>query len=122
EDFSVADLPGFRGAGDGADNFVDLLGVYCHLDLDLRQEAHRILGPTVDFRVPLLTPVSLDLGNGQPLHSDGGQSVTDLVELEGFDNGHDDFHGFDPRLSPIVTSRSAGGFTEPGPAKHASQA
>src|SRR5262245_6014719 len=70
EDFSVADLSGLRGAGYGADDFVDLLGVYCHLDLDLRQEAHRILGATVNFRVPLLTPVSFDLGNGQSLHAD----------------------------------------------------
>src|SRR5262249_12325343 len=83
EDFSVADLSGFRGAGDCADDFVDLLGVYCHFDLDFRQEAHRILGPTIDFRVPLLTPVTFDLSNCEPLHADGGQSVTDLVELEG---------------------------------------
>src|SRR6516164_6037226 len=105
-----------------ADDFVDLLGVYRHFDLDFRQEAHRIFGPTIDFRVPLLTPVTFDLGNCEPLHADGGQSVTDLVELEGFDNCHDDLHGFDPRLSPFVTSRSAGGFTEPPPAKVASQA
>src|SRR5262249_2714204 len=112
EDFPITDLSGLRGASDGPYDFVDLLGVYCHFNLDLRQEAHRILGTTVDFRVPFLTPVSFDLSNGQSLHADGGQSVTDLVELERFDNSHDDFHGFDPRLSPFVTSRSAGGFTE----------
>src|SRR6185503_16808834 len=122
EDFSVADLSGLRGTCDGADDLVDLLGVYCHFDLDLGQKAHRIFGPTIDFRVPLLTPVPLDLADGQPLHADGGQSVTDLVELEGFDNGHDDFHGFDPRLSPFVSLRSAGGFTGLPSAKLASQA
>ncbi|MFZ2094319.1 MAG: hypothetical protein WAU99_21500, partial [Pseudolabrys sp.] len=31
------------------------------------------------------------------------QSVTDLVELERFNDGHDDFHGFDPRLGPFCT-------------------
>ena len=86
-----------------------------HFHFDLREEAHRIFGPTVDFRVTLLTPVSLDLGDSQPLHPDGGQSVADLVEFERLDNGHDDFHGFDPRLSPFLNSRSAGGFTEPDP-------
>src|SRR6476661_370171 len=115
EDFSVADLTGFRGAGDSADDFVDLLGVYRHFDLDFRQEAHRILGPTIDFRVPLLTPVTFDFGNCEPLHADGGQSVTDLVQLEGFNNGHDDLHGFDPRLSPFVYVRSAGGSLSPCP-------
>src|SRR4249919_1226490 len=122
KDLSVADLSGLRGIGDGADDLVDLLGVHCHFDLDLGQKAHRILGPTVDFRVPFLTPVSLGLGNGHPLHAYGGQSVSDLVELEGFDNGHDDFHGFDPRLGPFVWSHSAGGFTGLLPAKLVSQA
>src|SRR4029077_19894722 len=68
-----------------------------------------------DFRVPLLTPISLDLCDSQPLHPDGGQSVTDLVEFERLDNGHDDFHGFDPRLARLLQSRSAGGFTGPDP-------
>src|SRR5665647_1984371 len=109
KDFAVADLSGFRSPGDGADDFVDLVSCHCHLHLEFGEEAHRILGPTVDFRVTLLTPVSFDLGNSQPLHADGGQGVTDLVELERFNNGHDDFHGFDPRLSPFLRSHSAGG-------------
>ena len=72
------------------------------------QEAHRILGPTVDFCVALLTPVTLDLGDSQSLHADGGQGIADLVELEGFNNGHDDFHGFDPRLGPFCTFTQCG--------------
>src|SRR6185437_10261886 len=117
-----ADLSGLGGPDDGADDLVDLIGRHRDLHLDLGEEAHRIFGATVDFGVALLTPVAFHLGNGQSLHAEGGQSVTDLVELERFDYGHDDFHGFDPRLSPFVTSRSAGGFTEPPPAKLASQA
>ncbi len=39
------------------------------LPLDFRQEAHRVLSPTVDFRVPLLTPVAFDFGNSQSLHT-----------------------------------------------------
>jgi len=115
EDLAVADLAGLGGAGDGADDLVDLVAGDRDFDLDFRQEAHRILGPTIDFRVPLLTPVTFDFGNCEPLHADGGQSVTDLVQLEGFNNGHDDLHGFDPRLSPFVYVRSAGGSLSPCP-------
>ena len=90
------------------DDLVDLVGRDRDLDLDLRQEAHRVFGATIDFRVPLLTPVAFDFGNSQSLHAEGGQSVTDLVELERFDDGHDDFHGFDPRLSPFYASTQCG--------------
>jgi hypothetical protein len=31
------------------------------------------------------------------VHPDRGQGVADLVELEWLDDGHDDFHWFDPR-------------------------
>ena len=75
-------------------------------DLDLRQEVHGVFGAAVDFSVALLTPVALDLGDGQPVHPRRGQSVADLVELERLDDGHDDFHGFDPRLGPASTGRA----------------
>src|ERR1700687_328174 len=106
--FAIADLAGLRGAGDGTDDLVDLVSCHCDLHFDFREEAHCIFGPTIDFRVTLLTPVALDLCDSQPLHPDGGQSVTDLVEFERLDNGHDDFHGFDPRLSPFSTFTQCG--------------
>src|SRR5665213_1234195 len=82
KDFAVADLAGFGGAGDGADDLVNLVGRHRHLDFHLGKKAHRILGATVDFRVPLLTPVTFDLGDGHSRNPDCGQSVADLVELE----------------------------------------
>ena len=64
------------------------------LELDLRQEAHGIFGAAIDFGVALLSPVTLHLGDGQPLNADLGEGVADLVELERLDDGHDDFHWF----------------------------
>ena len=84
--------PVLAARGDGFDDFVDLVGSDCDLDLELRQEAHGVFGAAVDFGVPLLTPVSLDLSDGHAVHPDRGQGVTDLVELEWLDDGHDDFH------------------------------
>jgi len=108
EDFSVSDLTGLGGRGDGVDRLVDLVGCDRHFDLDFRQEAHRVFGAAINFRVALLTPVALDLGHGHPVHADPGQRVADLVELERLDDGHDDFHGFSPRLGPPCARRVMG--------------
>src|SRR4029450_12077774 len=93
EDFAVADLTGLGGGRNGGDYLVSLLARNSDFDLDLRQEVHGVFGAAVDFSVALLTPVSLDLGDGQPVHPRRSQSVADLVELERLDDGHDDFHG-----------------------------
>src|SRR6185312_942839 len=112
-----------RGLGDRGDDLVHHLRWDGDLDLDLGQEAHGVFGAAINFGVPLLTPVSLHLGDGESLHAERGQSVTDLVELEGFDDGHDDLHGVDPRLKPVDCwfLRSAGRFTGSLPAKRASR-
>src|SRR5215218_11033376 len=109
EDFAVADLPGLGSGGDGLDDLVGLLARNSDFDLDLRQEIHGVFSAAIDFSMALLTPVSLDLGDGQPVHPRRSQSVADLVELERLDDGHDDFHGFDPRLGPDTTDRADNG-------------
>src|SRR5215204_905233 len=96
EDFAVADLPGLGSGGDGLDDLVGLLARNSDFDLDLRQEIHGVFSAAVDFSMALLTPVSLDLGDGQSVHPRRGESVSDLVELERLDDGHDDFHGSIP--------------------------
>jgi hypothetical protein len=40
-----------------------------------------------------LAAESLDLGDGDPLHADGGKSLAYLVKLERLDDGGDEFHG-----------------------------
>src|SRR3984957_3140627 len=100
EDLAVPDLAGFRRPGDGFDGLVDLLFRDRDLDLDLRQEAHGVFGTAVDFSMALLTPITFDLRDGHPVHAGRGESVADLVELEWLDDGHDDFHGYGPRLGP----------------------
>src|ERR1051326_1327226 len=106
EDFAVADLTGLGGGRNGIDDLVGLIGWNSDFDLDLRQEVHGIFGAAIVFSVALLTPGSLDLGDGQPVPPRRSQSVADLVELERLDDGHDDFHGFDPRLGPDTNDRA----------------
>jgi hypothetical protein len=61
-----------------------------------------------------LAPESFDLGHGHSLYTGRGQSVSDRVELEWFDDGHDYFHGFDPRLGSAYVAGS-GVSKEPSP-------
>src|SRR5205085_4551190 len=82
------------------DGLVDLIGGDGDLDLDLGQEAHRIFGTAVDFRMALLPAISLDFRRRQTVNADGGQGVTDFFELEWLDDRHNNFHGSYPRLGP----------------------
>src|SRR5262249_38766885 len=65
------------------------------------EEAHGIFRPAVNFGVPLLSTVALDLCNRQTVHSDGGERIAHLLQLERLYDRHYDFHK--PRL--IVTRR-----------------
>jgi hypothetical protein len=43
--------------------------------------------------VTLLAPEALDFGDSQTGHADVGQGLAHFLQLEGFDNGGDLFHG-----------------------------
>src|SRR6202171_6790480 len=92
EDFSVADLAGFGCAGDRSDHLLHLVGGDRDLDLQLRQKVHGVFSAAINFRVPLLSSVAFDLGNGQSVNADAGEGVSHLLQLERLDNGHDDLH------------------------------
>src|SRR3954452_21104146 len=106
EDFAVADLAGFGGSGDGVDGFLDLLGGDGDFDLDLGQEAHRVFGAAVDFRMAFLPAISLDFRDREAVNADSGQGVPDFFELEWLDDRHNDFHG---SLSPLGPDREQTG-------------
>src|SRR6478752_6659114 len=105
EDFAVADLAGLGRGGDGVDDLVGLLAGNGDFDLHFRQEVHGVLGAAVDFSVTLLASVTLHLGNGEPVDPRRGEGVANLLEIERLDDGHDDFHGFDP---PLARTRLTG--------------
>src|SRR5215470_14363960 len=59
EDFAVSDLACLGCGRDGLDGLVGLVGRNRDLDLQLWQEAHGVLGASIDFRMALLTPIAL---------------------------------------------------------------
>ena len=72
---------------------VDLSVVDGRFDLDLGQEVHHVFRAAVQLRVALLAAKALDLGDRDALHADLRERLADFVELEGFDDCCDEFHG-----------------------------
>ena len=72
---------------------LNLIVVDGDVDANLRQEIHGVFGPAIDLLVPLLPAVAFDLGNGHALHPHGSERVANVVKLERFDDGDDQFHG-----------------------------
>jgi hypothetical protein len=69
-----------------------------------------------------LTPVSLDLGGSHPVHSDRGQGIVDLVELEWLDDRHLRFLWLQPPLEPGTYAAGWGGPHRVSPCKVTPQA
>src|SRR4029077_16760328 len=51
-----------------------------------------ILRAAINLGMALLAPVTLDLGHGHSVDANCRQRLTDLVKLEGFDDGDDELH------------------------------
>src|SRR6476619_1765967 len=93
EDLAVADLPGTRVRGNDLDRLVGDVGGDRDFHSEFWQEVHDVLGAAIDFGVPLLAAVALDLGYRHAVDADGRQRLAHLVKLEGFDDRDDEFHG-----------------------------
>src|ERR1700729_1392005 len=96
EDLAVADLARARCSDDRFDHLVCDIRVDRDLDLQLGKEAHRVFGAAIDFGMPLLAPVALNLCNCQTVHSDGGERIAHLLQLERLYDRHYNFHKLAP--------------------------
>ena len=93
EDLAVADLTGLRGRGDRADGLADEVVGQGQLDLNLGQEVDGVFAATVNLGVTFLAAEAFDFGDRHALDADFGEPDLNFVELEGFDDGDDEFHG-----------------------------
>lgn len=86
KNLAVANLARARGLANGLDNRVSLLGWHRHLNLDLGQKVHHVLGAAVQLGVTFLSPKALDLGDRKPSNAKRHQRLAHLVEFERFDD------------------------------------
>jgi hypothetical protein len=107
ENLSVTDLAGLGGLHDCFDGLVDKSPGNNDFDFDFGQEAHGVFGAAIDFGVTLLATVTFDLGNGHALETDVGQVRPHLLELEGLDDGSDEFHEQHPLVFGLALNIGA---------------
>src|SRR5690606_32440730 len=96
EYLAIADLARLGRAGDRVDSLVHQVAADGDFDLDLGKEGDGVLCAAINLRMPFLTAVALDLGDGQALNPHGGERFAHLVELERLDDCHHDFHQDSP--------------------------
>lgn len=92
EDLAVPDLAGGRRGLDRLHRRRSGRVVDHRLQLDLGHEIDLVLRASVDFGLALLSAVSLDLRDRQPLDAGLDERFAHVVQLEGFDDRNDEFH------------------------------
>ena len=92
EDLAVANLAGLGGLHDRIDGLARGFIRHGDLDLYLREEIHGVFAATVDFGVTFLAAKSFHFRDGHALDTGGGECFLHFLELEGLDDGDDEFH------------------------------
>src|SRR5882757_5703884 len=92
EDLAVANLTRARRLNDGFYHSIDLFVVHRQLKLHFWQEVDHVFRSSIEFSVAFLPAKAFDLCHGNALYPYIGQGGTDIVKLEGFDDGDDHFH------------------------------
>src|SRR5205814_6573482 len=105
ENLAVADLAGAGGLADRVEGALDEGVLDHHLDLDLGQEAHGVLGAAIDLGLALLAAEALHLADRQALDAKPGEGVAHLVELEGLEDRHHQLHCIPRATSAVGTCR-----------------
>jgi hypothetical protein len=90
--FAVSNLAGTSGVGHGLNHRVHLGIINDDFETRLRGERDLVFGAPVGFGVTALAAVTLCLGHGHALDSNGIQLDLDLVDLVGFDDGGYELH------------------------------
>jgi hypothetical protein len=97
EDLAIADAPGPRRHFDCLDHAIHLVVLDYRLDLHLRQEVDDIFRAAIELGMTFLAAETLDLGDGYAADARVVKRVLHIIQLEGFDDRLDLFHG--PTLS-----------------------
>ncbi len=92
EDLAVADFAGVGGFLDGLDHTLDEFGFHRDFNFHFGQKVDDVFGTAVELGVAFLTSEAFDFGHGDALHPNACEGFTHLVELEGFNNGANEFH------------------------------
>src|SRR5229473_5005785 len=92
EDLAVADLSRVGRFFYGLDRLIEHLVLDRGFDLYFGQEIDHVFRAAIQLGVTFLPAETLDFGDGDALHADGGQGFPHLVKLERLDDCGYEFH------------------------------
>src|SRR6266403_5461206 len=107
EDLAVADVAGLRGRRHHVGHLLDEVVRHDDLDLDLREEVHRVLAAAIQLGVSFLAAEAAHLGHGHADHADAGERLLDVVQLERLDDRLDLLHHGPPEGVPRSNGHAA---------------
>ena len=99
--FAVTDLAGVGRFFDRFDDPIDQLVVDGGFDFDLGQEVDDVFGAAIELGMSFLPPEPFHFSDGDPLHTDRGEGLADLVQLERLDDGGNQLHA-NPERNVVV--------------------
>src|SRR3989344_4798535 len=115
EDLPVTDLAGRSRGLDGLDRLTRRRVVDDGLEFHLGQEVDLVLRAPIDLGLALLPAISLDLRDRQTLHAAADKRFAHVVQLERFDDRHDEFHPLAPASGPEGGPNPSRSFEGPAP-------
>lgn len=77
----------------GVDNLIDQIVGHGGFHSQLGKKIHGVFRTAIKFGMAFLTPETFDFRDGQALNADCLKSHPHFVQLEGLDDGDDEFHG-----------------------------
>src|SRR5450631_2231864 len=92
EYFAVAHLAGLRSAHDRLQNLIHQFVLHGHFYARLRHEIDDVFRSAIQLGVATLATEAFDLGDGHSRHPNFRKCRAHIVQLEGFDDGSDQFH------------------------------
>ena len=93
KDFAVANFARAGGFYDGFYRaFHHIIGQH-EFQLHFGQKINGVFCAAIDFGVPFLSPEAFDFGYGHACDADFSEGFAHVVELKGFDDGFNFFHG-----------------------------
>src|SRR5450631_227492 len=92
EYFAVAHLAGLRSAHARLQNLIHQFVLHGHFYARLRHEIDDVFRSAIQLGVATLATEAFDLGDGHSRHPNFRKCRAHIVQLEGFDDGSDQFH------------------------------
>jgi hypothetical protein len=94
KNLAIADFSGARCTFNGFNHTLNQRIINCRFNFHFRQKIDNVLCTAIQLCMALLASEAFDFSDSYALYTNAGQGFTHLIELERFNDGRYEFHGF----------------------------